>query len=53
MKRFTLLVSCMLALTWLALSATPVAAPASAQQTYEFTFAWNDIWGPKFRASQV
>ena len=22
-------------------------------KVYEFTFAWNDIWGPKFRASQV
>jgi TRAP-type C4-dicarboxylate transport system substrate-binding protein len=53
MKRFTLLVSCMLVFTWLALSTTPVAAPASAQQTYELTFAWNDIWGPKFRSSQV
>jgi TRAP-type C4-dicarboxylate transport system substrate-binding protein len=27
---------------------------ASAQdKVYELTFAWNDIWGPKFRASQV
>jgi TRAP-type C4-dicarboxylate transport system substrate-binding protein len=26
----------------------------SAQdKVYELTFAWNDIWGPKFRASQV
>ena len=26
----------------------------SAQdKVYELKFAWNDIWGPKFRASQV
>ena len=26
----------------------------SAQdKVYELTFAWNDIWGPKFRASQI
>jgi len=25
----------------------------SAEKVYELTFAWNDIWGPKFRASQV
>ena len=26
---------------------------ASDKKVYELTFAWNDIWGPKFRASQV
>ena len=53
MKKFTLMVSCILVSALLALSTTLVAAPASAQQTYELTFAWNDIWGPKFRSSQV
>jgi TRAP-type C4-dicarboxylate transport system substrate-binding protein len=53
MKRFVLLVACVFVFGLLALSATPLATPASAQQTYELTFAWNDIWGPKFRASQV
>ena len=24
-----------------------------AEKVYELKFAWNDIWGPKFRASQV
>jgi len=31
-------------------------APITVQaqdKVYELTFAWNDIWGPKFRASQV
>ncbi|MGD9975793.1 MAG: TRAP transporter substrate-binding protein [Desulfatirhabdiaceae bacterium] len=23
------------------------------EKVYELTFAWNDIWGPKFRASQI
>jgi TRAP-type C4-dicarboxylate transport system substrate-binding protein len=53
MRKLVLLVSFMLVLTWLALSMAPGVTPASAQQTYELTFAWNDIWGPKFRASQV
>jgi TRAP-type C4-dicarboxylate transport system substrate-binding protein len=26
---------------------------AQEKKVYEFTFAWNDIWGPKFRASQI
>lgn len=33
-----------------------LAAPAAAfadDKVYELTMAWNDIWGPKFRASQV
>ena len=30
----------------------PVGAMA-ADEVYELTFAWNDIWGPKFRASQI
>lgn len=29
------------------------ATALSAEKVYELTFAWNDIWGPKFRASQV
>lgn len=31
---------------------TPLTVSA-ADKVYELTFAWNDIWGPKFRASQV
>ena len=26
---------------------------SAKDKVYELTFAWNDIWGPKFRASQV
>jgi len=26
---------------------------AAEKKVYELTFAWNDIWGPKFRASQI
>jgi TRAP-type C4-dicarboxylate transport system substrate-binding protein len=26
---------------------------AQDKKVHEFTFAWNDIWGPKFRASQI
>lgn len=31
---------------------TPLTVTA-ADKAYELKFAWNDIWGPKFRASQV
>jgi len=30
----------------------PLNASAN-DKVYELKFAWNDIWGPKFRASQV
>ena len=26
---------------------------SAKDKVYELKFAWNDIWGPKFRASQV
>ncbi len=39
-----------LASSWLA---GPPAAQAKDDKVYEMTLAWNDIWGPKFRASQV
>jgi TRAP-type C4-dicarboxylate transport system substrate-binding protein len=32
---------------------SPLHVLAADQEVYEFTFAWNDIWGPKFRASQI
>jgi len=40
---------CMLLL----LVTAPFTATAAEKKVYKFTFAWNDIWGPKFRASQV
>ncbi|MGB5984967.1 MAG: TRAP transporter substrate-binding protein DctP, partial [Desulfobacterales bacterium] len=36
----------------LVLMAVPVQTVA-ADKVYELKFAWNDIWGPKFRAAQV
>ncbi len=31
----------------------PATLALAADDVYELTMAWNDIWGPKFRASQV
>lgn len=36
-----------------AMAVAPAAAQAQDKTVHELTFAWNDIWGPKFRASQV
>ena len=33
--------------------ASPMAALCQDKKIYKFKFAWNDIWGPKFRASQI
>ena len=53
MKRFAILTSavalCILSLTLI----TPQAGQCADQKVYKLKFAWNDIWGPKFRASQV
>ena len=46
------LVACVLALAMIAALAAPMGA-AAADKVYTLKFAWNDIWGPKFRASQV
>jgi len=35
------------------LLAMPWTAMSQEKKVYKFTFAWNDIWGPKFRCSQV
>lgn len=32
---------------------TPAMPVSADDKVYELTVAWNDIWGPKFRASQV
>jgi len=44
-----LAMACILA----ALPLVPRTARAEDKKVYELTFAWDDIWGPKFRASQV
>jgi TRAP-type C4-dicarboxylate transport system substrate-binding protein len=37
----------------LVLMSLPAAGLSADQQVYKLKFAWNDIWGPKFRASQI
>jgi len=32
---------------------SPMPGFCQDQKVYKFKFAWNDIWGPKFRASQI
>ena len=32
---------------------TPVDGLCQDKKVYKLKFAWNDIWGPKFRASQI
>ena len=31
----------------------PVDGLCQDKKVYKLKFAWNDIWGPKFRASQI
>ena len=42
-----------LAIMFVMFLAAPAGAWAQDDKVYELTVAWNDIWGPKFRASQV
>ncbi|MEW5723618.1 MAG: TRAP transporter substrate-binding protein DctP, partial [Thermodesulfobacteriota bacterium] len=42
-----------LAFAFLAGTWSPLTAAAQDQKVFELKFAWNDIWGPKFRTSQV
>lgn len=32
---------------------TAISSAAADKKVYKLKFAWNDIWGPKFRASQI
>ncbi|UQZ89003.1 hypothetical protein C4J81_07250 [Deltaproteobacteria bacterium Smac51] len=43
----------LITLMFVLLLAVPASAWAQDDKVYELTVAWNDIWGPKFRASQV
>ncbi|MDR1044431.1 MAG: hypothetical protein LBP33_04835 [Candidatus Adiutrix sp.] len=43
----------LLTLAFAIMLAVPAAAFAQDDKVYELAVAWNDIWGPKFRASQV
>lgn len=51
MKRRIILIGILVAA--LVVGGLAPATALSAEKVYELTFAWNDIWGPKFRASQV
>lgn len=50
-KTMTAMTAALLVLA--ALMLVPPAGQAAESKTYTLTLAWNDIWGPKFRASQV
>jgi TRAP-type C4-dicarboxylate transport system substrate-binding protein len=50
-KGLTAFAILVLAIVW-GLAISPQAI-AQDKKVYEFNFAWNDIWGPKFRASQI
>lgn len=54
MKRTVYLVptAVILALLIMAL-AIPISGLCQDKKVYKLKFAWNDIWGPKFRASQI
>lgn len=52
MKRFAMLIF-VAAFAALAIAAAPSGSFAADKNVHELTFAWNDIWGPKFRASQI
>jgi TRAP-type C4-dicarboxylate transport system substrate-binding protein len=53
MKRRIIFVSVVLALMSFSLLATSQVGICQSKKVYKFKFAWNDIWGPKFRASQI
>ena len=48
-KSSLLLVACCL----MFLMFTSMSSVAADKKVYKLKFAWNDIWGPKFRASQI
>ena len=52
MKKTGLIMGLTVALAMMVTIAAPLSAPA-ADKTVTLKFAWNDIWGPKFRASQI
>ena len=48
-----LLISAVLISALLAALFAPVDGICQDKKVYKLKFAWNDIWGPKFRASQI
>lgn len=53
MKKRTVLVSMITLCTLCMLLVLPGSGFSADDKVYKLKFAWNDIWGPKFRASQV
>lgn len=53
MKRTSLSISAISICVLLFILLMPLSGVCGEKKVYKFKFAWNDIWGPKFRASQV
>lgn len=53
MKKSGVFISISSVLAFLLILAMPLTGFSADKKVYELKFAWNDIWGPKFRASQV
>ncbi len=53
MKKAFYLIPTALVLALLMVFASPMAGLCQSKKVYKLKFAWNDIWGPKFRASQI
>ena len=53
MRKKAAFVSIVSVFAFLLILAMPLIGLCSDKKVYELKFAWNDIWGPKFRASQV
>lgn len=53
MKTISKITAAVFCLGFVLIAGVGQSAWAGDKEVYELTFAWNDIWGPKFRASQV
>lgn len=52
-KSHLISISAVLVCALLIVLATPMDGLCQDKKVYKLKFAWNDIWGPKFRASQI
>jgi hypothetical protein len=53
MQRKMYFISSVLVLALIFALISPIPGFCQDQKVYKLKFAWNDIWGPKFRASQI
>jgi len=53
MKRKMFFISSVLVLALIFALLSPLPGFSQDKKVYKLKFAWNDIWGPKFRASQI